>query len=236
MVVMVDEDAVLEGSFMDILGVADDPVDDSRPGESTLDVLGEWSGTELQNSELYEPSVGSFSLVGGSNAVQDELTLQQSSASSSSFDIDKHVRIALQSQPVQVPKQVWESGVWSSIFSDDNSIDSFGMFGQELYRPTVFSAPSVEGDAVVASSKKPRLLTSYEQVVRFKPDLTWKEQTDAALQSSVKLWYMLIQRWRNECAIYIETHVFRWEPDALTLLLDIFAARSPYTLRKRALA
>ena len=36
--------------------------------------------------------------------------------------------------------------------------------------------------------------------------------------------------------MYIELHEFRWEGDAITMLLDIFAARSPYTLRKRALA
>ena len=86
------------------------------------------------------------------------------------------------------------------------------------------------------SSKKARSKHRFDQVVRFKPDLTWKEQTDAALQSSVKLWYLLIGRWKRESAMHIELHEFRWEGDAITMLLDIFAARSPYTWRKRALA
>ena len=47
---------------------------------------------------------------------------------------------------------------------------------------------------------------------------------------------MAIQRWKKDCSMYIETHEFRWESEALSMLLDIFAARSPYTLRKRALA
>ena len=92
-------------------------------------------------------------------------------------------------------------------------------------------------DSVVeTSSKRAKRTEGYEQVVRFKPDVAWKEQTDAALQSSVKLWYMVIQRWKTDCSMYIETDEFRWESEALSMLLDIFAARSPYTLRKRALA
>ncbi len=237
MVVMVDEDLALEGSFANLVGISDDGVnDESRPRESTLHDFGGLSGTEIQDDEYIEPSDGSVSLVGGNNSLQYELAPQQVASSSSSFDIDKHVRLALQSQPVQVLKQAWESGVWSSIFSDSNNTDSSNVFGQELYRPTAFSSPVMEESAVETSSKEQKLLTSYKQVVRFKPDLTWKEQTDAALQSSVKMWYMLIQRWKNECAMYIETHKFRWESEALTMLLDIFAARSPYTLRKRALA
>ena len=89
---------------------------------------------------------------------------------------------------------------------------------------------------VEIASKRARAIVGYDQVVRFKPDVSWREQTDAALQSSAKLWYLLIQRWKSDCAVYIETHEFRWEHESLTMLLGIFAGRSPYTLRKRALA
>ena len=135
-----------------------------------------------------------------------------------------------------MPKQVWETGVWSNIFSDSSFEDSLNLFGQELHRPTSVAKPLPAETSVEASNKKAKLTESYQQVVRFKPDISWKEQIDAALQSSVKLWYLLIQRWKADCAMYIETHEFRMETDALMMLLDIFAGRSPYTLRKRALA
>ena len=164
------------------------------------------------------------------------LNNDRDSPSSTTFDIDKQVCIALQSQRVAVPKHLWETGVWQLIFTNQNSADSFSVFGQELHRPSIFPGPVAATDDVEPSSKKARSKHRFDQVVRFKPDLTWKEQTDAALQSSVKLWYMLIGRWKRESAMYIELHEFRWEGDALTMLLDIFASRSPYTLRKRALA
>ena len=44
---------------------------------------------------------------------------------------------------------------------------------------------------------------------------------DAALQSSVKLWYMLISRWNVECKIYQSLLEADDEGAALRMLLDI---------------
>ena len=123
-----------------------------------------------------------------------------------------------------------------SDFSDVSFADSFNLFGKEPGRPAAPVGHIPHDSVVETSSKRAKHTEGFEQVVRFKPDIAWKEQTDAALQSSVKLWYMAIQRWKKDCSMYIETHEFRWESEALSMLLDIFAARSPYTLRKRALA
>ena len=215
-------------SFCDFLGIANHD-DHELPGVSTPNGLEEQPESEKPG---LDPSVLSPSVI-------DEvvpLNNGRDSSSSTTFDIDKQVRIALQSQRVAVPKHLWETGVWQLIFTNQNPADSFSVFGQELHRPSIFPGPVAATDDVEPSSKKARSKHRFDQVVRFKPDLTWKEQTDAALQSSVKLWYMLIGRWKRESAMYIELHEFRWEGDALTMLLDIFASRSPYTLRKRALA
>ena len=47
---------------------------------------------------------------------------------------------------------------------------------------------------------------------------------------------MLISRWRDDCKIYQSLTEALDESAALRMLLDIFAGKSPYTLRKRALA
>ena len=233
---MVDDNDDFGESFVEFLRHTDEQPGDDIPGLSTPDVGSEWSGAEIPRLEEGNISLGSFSVVGEDPIQQEDSSLQVSASSSSHFDIDKHVRLALQSQSVQVPKQVWESGVWSAIFSDVSFADSFNLFGKEPGRPAVPAGHIPQDSVVETSSKRAKRTEGFEQVVRFKPDIAWKEQTDAALQSSVKLWYMAIQRWKKDCSMYIETHEFRWESEALSMLLDIFAARSPYTLRKRALA
>ena len=217
-----------EQSFCEFLGIENHDGHEI-PGVSTPDGLEEQPESEKPG---VEPSVLSPSVFDDTVPLNSD----RDSSSSATFDIDKQVRIALQSQRVAVPKQLWETGVWQLIFTNQNPADSFSVFGQELHRPSIFQGPVAASDDVEPSSKKARSKHRFDQVVRFKPDLTWKEQTDAALQSSVKLWYLLIGRWKRESAMYIELHEFRWEGDAITMLLDIFAARSPYTLRKRALA
>ena len=235
-VVMVEDDSLDDfGSFSDLVGVSEVPEFEFVPADLTLDDVGGLSASEICTDDHLDRSFHVVRSDQGTGVLGETLE-QFSSPSSSQFDIDKSVRIALQSQQVRVPKQVWETGVWSNIFSDSSFEDSLNLFGQELHRPTSVAKPLPAETTVEASNKKARFTESYQQVVRFKPDISWKEQTDAALQSSVKLWYLLIQRWKVDCAMYIETHEFRMEADALMMLLDIFAGKSPYTLRKRALA
>ena len=233
---MVDDNDDFGESFVEFLRQTDEQLDDNISGLATPDAGSERSGAENPRLEDSNFSLGSFSVVGEDLRQQVASSSHESASSTSHFDIDKHVRLALQSQTVQVPKQVWETGVWSSIFSDVGFADSVNLFGKELGRPAVPVGQIPHDEVVETSKKRAKRTEGYEQVVRFKPDVAWKEQTDAALQSSVKLWYLVIQRWKKECSMYIETHEFRWESEALSMLLDIFAARSPYTLRKRALA
>ena len=223
------------GSFSNLVGVSELPDIETVPGDLTLDDIEEQSASENCTDDQIDQS---FQLVGSEHGtgVLDEALDQPSSSASTQFDIDKSVRMALQDQRVELPKQVWEVGVWSHIFSNSSFEETFNLFGQELHRPTSVAKPLPAETSVEALNKKAKTTESFQQVVRFKPDISWKEQVDAALQSSVKLWYLLIQRWKVDCAMYIETHEFRMETDALTMLLDIFAGRSPYTLRKRALA
>ena len=167
-----DDDA--DQSFCSFLGI-ENHGGHELPGVSTPDGLEEQPESEKPG---VEPSVLSPSVVHETVPLNSDLD----SSSSATFDIDKQVRIALQSQRVAVPKQLWETGVWQRIFTNQNPADSFSVFGQELQRPSILQGPFAASDDVEASSKKARSKHRFDQVVRFKPDLTWKEQTDAALQ------------------------------------------------------
>ena len=233
---MVDDDDGVDESFVEFLRHTDEQLDDNSLGLALPDVGSERSGAENPRAEVSRFSLGSFSVVGEEPRQQLESSSHESASSTSHFDVGKHVRIALQSQTIPGPKQLWETGVWASIFSDVEFSDAVNLFGKELERPAVPGGHIASDSGAETSMKRARRTESFEQVVKYRPDVSWKEQTDAALQSSVKLWYLVIQRWKKECSMYIETHEFRWESEALAMLLDIFAARSPYTLRKRALA
>ena len=136
MVVTNDDDCLGESSFSDLLRDGDENVGDLITSLSTPDGGHELSESEILADDQYEPSYGSFSFVHGEQSLQDVTAAQPVATSSSSFDIDKHVRMALQSQPVQVP-----SGVWSSIFSDVDLTESMQLFGQELRRPMDLAGP-----------------------------------------------------------------------------------------------
>lgn len=148
----------------------------------TPDGQSEQLESEKPDDDALEPSAGSSSHVGNSVPLNNNQTIH----SATTFDIDKHVRLALQSQSVAVPKQLWESGIWQSIFSDASMADPVNLFGQELRRPSTFPGPIADGGAVETSKKKARVQRGFDQVVR--------------MQSSIKLWYLLIGRWKKECA------------------------------------
>ena len=225
--VMADGDFLNDfGSFSNLVGVSELPDIETVPGDLTLDDIEEQSASENCTDDQFDQS---FQLVGSEHGtgVLDETLDQPSSSASTQFDIDKSVRMALQDQRVELPKQVWEVGVWSHIFSNSSYEETFNLFGQELHRPTSVAKPLPAETSVEALNKKAKTTESFQQVVRFKPDISWKEQVDAALQSSVKLWYLLVQRWKVDCAMYIETHDFRMETDALLVGLHTHFVREP---------
>ena len=89
-------------------------------------------------------------------------------------NIDNHVRSACQSFPIDVPKQVWETGIWSTVFSDRSLGDSLGLFGGELRRPV--SVP-LHSDVATSNSnlKRKKSAETYKEVVRHKVDISWRE-------------------------------------------------------------
>ena len=178
-----DDGGDFDVSFSDLINDPDLTAGEVLTGLSTPDGLGVQSGSEILSEGFVGQSLGSFSLVGDNVALGAVETRHVETSSPSTFDTDKHVRLSLQSQSVRTPKQVWETGVWSTIFSDSGCADSVNLFGQELHRLSGVGPMPAE-TSVEPSIKKAKSASSYQEVVRFKPDLTWKEQTAAASQSS----------------------------------------------------
>ena len=129
-----------ELSFCEFLRIGENNED--LPGVSTPDAGSqpyEQSESEQRESDQFEPSVGGNTI---DNHVTDDSSFLD--ASTTKFDIDRSVRIALQGQSVAAPKQLWESGIWQkrvllklSICLVRNFIDRLAMACQLSWRETL---------------------------------------------------------------------------------------------------
>ena len=75
---------------------------------------------------------------------------------------------------------------------------------------------------------------SFGDVVMDKPAIPWQEQREADLQSTVKLWMALVDRWDPECSLSKSMESLHSTARVFTMLAHLFAGRSPVTIRKRA--
>ena len=134
-----------------------------------------------------EPPEPSWCAVTSAGSGWDLIEDSQDEASSSHADesvvfanIDNHVRSSFQSLPLEVPKQVWETGIWSTVFSGRSWEDALGLFGGEVRRPV---ASPLQPDIALAggSLKRKKSAETYKEVVRHKVDISWREQMAAAL-------------------------------------------------------
>ena len=182
-----------------------------------------------------EPSVARTSELGQGHEHVD--TANTVLPSTDDVDTATALEVAARSIPLQPLEQVWEQGVWGAIFGNKSFLDVYKPFGESLKRPIDTSTAQCSTDTVVpASSKmKPSLHAglSYHDVVRDKPDIPWQEQRDADLQSSVKLWMALVERWDTGCSLVSSTLELVETSRVFGMFAHLFAGRSPVTVRKR---
>ena len=153
------------------------------------------------------------------------------------FDTVTALEIASRSLPVETAVPIWEQGVWGVIFGDKTLLDVYKPFGETLKRPLDTSA-SIDLDSTgKSSSSKIRTVydpsLSFSDVVRDKPDIPWQEQRDSDLQSSVKFWMALVERWDSGCSVARSLAELQDLDRVFTMFAHLFAGRSPVTIRKR---
>ena len=147
------------------------------------------------------------------------------------------VQIASRSLPSPSVEPVWEQGIWGVIFGNKTMLDVCGTFGQSLKRPLDTSHAINAEDAAMPSTLKKVSKDSglsFGDVVMDKPAIPWQEQREADLQSTVKLWMALVDRWDPECSLSKSMESLHSTARVFTMLAHLFAGRSPVTIRKRA--
>ena len=165
--------------------------------------------------------------------------LPSPSESSTSCDFEVSLSAAFQSIPVAPPSLVWETGVWKTIFGEEtaNTVDSF--LGATLVRPAPRTWDVLESEVSATQRSAKRLkegAASFHDIIKFKLPVSWKEQRDADMQQSLKLWLMVANRWSDTCSFRRQIDDMLDDDEVADMFGHIFAGRSPITIRKRGRA
>ena len=160
--------------------------------------------------------------------------------STNSFNFDAALNVAFNSTESERPRQVWETGIWKYIFGGDSSGIEFGVWGEQMSRPT----PLLWGiDQQVldtehgGSLKRGRMHScNFMDVVSFKPDVPWPEQRDADLQRGIMLWTGVTSKWSDSCSLLGKIADMRNEAEVFNMFAHVFSGRAPVTVRKRGTA
>ena len=73
-------------------------------------------------------------------------------------------------------------------------------------------------------------------VVSFKPDVPWRDQREADLQRSIKLWIAVTSKWDDGCNLVCRLGEMRNEAEVFDMFAQVFSGRAPVTVRKRGMA
>jgi len=73
-------------------------------------------------------------------------------------------------------------------------------------------------------------------VVSFKPDVPWKDQREADLQRSIKLWIAVTSKWDGSFTFSNRLAEMRNEAEVFDMFAHVFSGRAPITVRKRGMA
>ena len=191
-------------------------------------------------SSVCSPSIGATDRQGHrdtSAAPQDPVV---SGSSAATVNFGAALSVAFNSVPAETPKQVWETGIWKSIFDDDDSGLDYNVWGPPAYRPSpaLWGITSQDAEPEIQGSKKrDRSHTcNYMDVVSFKPDVPWPEQRDADLQRSIKLWVAVTSRWSDRCSLSSKLDEMRDASELYGMFAHVFSGRAPVTIRKRGAA
>eukprot|EP00435_Cladocopium_sp_Y103_P046409 s1435_g13.t1 len=184
-----------------------------------------------------EPSLARSSQFDFSDQFVGIQTEQETATEVRTFDTDTALEVAARSIPLPSVEPIWEQGIWGLIFGEKSLLDVYKPYGETLKRPIDTSVSAATDLTSMPSSSRakiaPELGLSFADVVRDKPDIPWQEQRDADLQSSVKFWMALADRWDSGCSLVTSAIELQDTGRTFTMFAHLFAGRSPITIRKR---
>lgn len=155
----------------------------------------------------------------------------------SQYNFDAALNVDFNSTTAEQPKQVWETGVWKYIFGQGDADLDFNVWGPQLSRPlpSAWGLEHPDSDVSVAALGKRSHSQScnFMDVVSFKPEIPWREQREADLQRSIKLWIGVTCRWYDDCSLMLQLNQMQDGDEQFNMFAHIFSGRAPVTIRNR---
>ena len=175
------------------------------------------------------------------NVAEDPLRSGPKLESFDNTDIDACIDSAFLSIPLQVPKPIWEEGVWDAIFNT-GILMNVSDLAVECRRPSVFPTLDVWLNQMVDSSLSLKrkaeavVCESYADVVRHLPIRDWQEERESMLQAALKRWMVTVTAFSEQSTSWQQLASEGTDVRKLSVLADVFAGKAPATLLKRVRA
>ena len=214
-----------------VFGVMDESTLDSLVAESADGSEGQQH--EILDEELYPP--------GDVNAAGSQTQPSGPTDSFVDVDLDSCVNAALISIPLQLPKPIWDDGVWEAIFGTGTFM-TVDQLTPSCQRPAVFPTleawlGQIEDSSRVLKRKAETVVCeSYSDVVKHLPVREWQEERESLLQAALKRWLVTVISFSETSLIWQQISVEGSDVKKLAILADVFSGKAPTTLLKRVRA
>ena len=174
-----------------------------------------------------------------SNASLVAAKAQQSidESSSSSWNVGGAVAASFQDLNPEIPKQAWETGIWSTIFGGGSSFDNAMFVAGDFKRPLQPEQPTLqESVADGKPAKVPRVLpqdVTFLNAISAKPARDWIVAREAEMDEAINEWTCFILTWPNCCEVTEQLSQLPTFEQQRNMIADVLGSKAPGTLRKR---
>ena len=214
-----------------VFGVMDESNLDSLVAESVY-------GSEEQQNEILDEDIYP---TGAVNVAGNQTQTAETTESFVNVDLDACVNSALLSIPLQLPKPIWDDGVWEAIFGTGTFM-TVDQLTPSCQRPAV--CPTLEAwlgqledsSRVLKRKAETVVCESYSDVVKHLPVREWQEERESLLQSALKRWLVTVISFSEKSLIWQQVSVEGSDVRKLAILADVFSGKAPTTLLKRVRA
>ena len=156
-------------------------------------------------------------------------------------DLDSCVNAALLSIPLQLPKPIWDDGVWEAIFGTGTFM-TVDQLVTPCSRPAIF--PTLESwlgqledsSRVLKRKAETSVCESYSDMVKSLLVKDWQEERESLLQAALKRWLVTVISFSEQTLIWQQISVEGEDVRKLAVLADVFSGKAPSTLLKRVRA
>ena len=178
---------------------------------------------------------------GAVNAAGSQTRPSEPTDSFVDVDLDSCVNAALLSIPLQLPKPIWDDGVWEAILGTGTFM-TVDQLMPSCQRPAVF--PTLEAwlghledsSRVLKRKAETVVCESYSDVVKHLPVREWQEERESLLQAALKRWLVPVISFFEKTLIWQQISVEGSDVRKLAILADVFSGKAPTTLLKRVRA